>query len=74
MILSGKKLIAPAEEGIHSVEIGNAMLLSSLSDETVEVPVDGAVFEAKLKELIESSKFEKKTVAQSGPAYLSGSF
>jgi predicted dehydrogenase len=58
-ILEGKELIAPAEEGIHSVELGNAMLYSSLIGQTVKVPLDGAAFERELKKLIESSTYEK---------------
>lgn len=55
-ILNGEKLIAPAEEGIHSVELANAMLYSSLTDSTIELPLDGQAYEAKLLELINNSK------------------
>jgi predicted dehydrogenase len=58
-ILEGKELIAPAEEGIHSVELANAMLYSSLIGQTVKVPLDGAAFERELKKLIESSTYKK---------------
>ena len=61
-ILDGEPLIAPAEEGIHSVELANAMLYSSLLGETVKLPLDGDAYEAKLNELIASSKFAKKVV------------
>ena len=54
-ILSGEKLIAPAEEGIRSVELANAMLYSSLTGSTIELPLDGAAYEAKLLELITNS-------------------
>ncbi|MBA3684558.1 MAG: Gfo/Idh/MocA family oxidoreductase [Planctomycetes bacterium] len=60
-ILDGKELIAPAQEGIHSVELGNAMILSSLLERTIDLPMDGAVYEQQLKKLIAESKFEKKT-------------
>jgi predicted dehydrogenase len=66
-ILDGKPLIAPAEEGIHSVELANAMLFSSWEDRTVEVPLDGAAYEARLQQRIAGSKFVKK-VAETGPA------
>ena len=59
-ILHGEKLIAPAEEGIHEVELGNAMLLSSLTGKPVEMPMSGRTFERKLKELIKTSTFVKK--------------
>src|SRR5215467_13691335 len=39
-ILDGKQLIAPGEEGIHSVELANAILYSSLIEETVQLPLD----------------------------------
>jgi predicted dehydrogenase len=55
-ILKGKKLIAPAKEGINSVELANAMLYSSLTKKTVEIPLDGKAFERKLKQLIRESK------------------
>ena len=55
-ILDGTPLIAPAEEGIRSVEMANAMLLSSLLGEPVDLPIDGEVFEDKLKELIAQSR------------------
>jgi predicted dehydrogenase len=51
-ILDGAPLIAPAAEGIRSVELGNAMLLSSLQQRTVGLPMDGAAFEKELQRLI----------------------
>ena len=61
-ILDGKPLIAPGEEGVHSVELANAMLYSSLISQTVELAMDSAAFEKKLQQLIAESKFEKKVV------------
>ena len=61
-ILDGKPLIAPGEEGIHSVELANVMLYSSLLGQTVDLPMDSAAYEQKLQELIANSKFEKKVV------------
>ncbi|MBN1977073.1 MAG: Gfo/Idh/MocA family oxidoreductase [Anaerolineae bacterium] len=58
-ILEGKELIAPAEEGIHSVELANAMLYSSLIGEPVELPLDGAAFERELKKMIATSIYVK---------------
>ncbi|MBU0478515.1 Gfo/Idh/MocA family oxidoreductase [bacterium] len=60
-ILKGEKLIAPAEEGIHSVELGNAILYSSMTDKPVEMPLNSKAYEKMLKELIRKSKFTKKT-------------
>ncbi len=63
-ILTGKDLIAPAEEGINSVELANAMLYSSLLGQPVDLPLDGAAYEAKLQELIATSTFEKEIQEQ----------
>lgn len=52
-------LIAPAEEGIKSLEIGNAIMLSSFQGKPVDVPIDGDAYEALLQRLIRESKFQK---------------
>jgi len=65
-ILDGKPLLVPGEEGIHSVELANVMLYSSLINQTVELPMDSAAFEKKLQQLIAESKFEKKVVEVTG--------
>lgn len=62
-ILDGAPLIAPAREGIHSVELANAMLYSSMMGQTVELPLNANAFERMLKKLIKTSRFVKKTVA-----------
>jgi predicted dehydrogenase len=64
-ILDDVPLIAPAAEGLHSVEFANAALYSSWTGKPVELPLDGVAYEAKLQERIASSTFEKKTVATS---------
>ncbi len=60
-IVSGTKLIAPAAEGIKSVELGNAMLYSSETGKTVELPLAGLAYERMLKKKIKESRFVKKT-------------
>jgi predicted dehydrogenase len=59
-ILDGGPLLAPGKEGVHSVELANAMVYSSLLGQTVELPLDGAAWERKLNELIAGSKVAKK--------------
>lgn len=59
-ILSQTELIAPGRDGLHSVELANAMLYSSLIGEELQMPLSGADFEAKLNQLIADSKHEKK--------------
>jgi predicted dehydrogenase len=61
-VLDRKALIAPAAEGIHSVELANAMLLSSFTDTTVALPIDAAIFEQLLNERIAGSTVGKKDV------------
>jgi predicted dehydrogenase len=58
-ILDGARLIAPAPEGIHSVELANAFLYSSLTDTTVNMPLDGQSYEQELKKLIAGSRAKK---------------
>jgi predicted dehydrogenase len=43
-ILDGTPLIAPAEEGLNSLEIANAILLSSMQEKTVTLPLDTAAY------------------------------
>ncbi|HWX19399.1 MAG TPA: Gfo/Idh/MocA family oxidoreductase [Candidatus Binatia bacterium] len=64
-ILNGEPLIAPGAEGIHSVELANVILYSSLLGRTVELPMDSAAYEKKLNQLIAGSKTEKKVVVVS---------
>jgi predicted dehydrogenase len=61
-ILHGEPLIAPGEEGIHSVELANVMLFSSLLNQTIDLPMDSAAYEKKLNQLIAESRIEKKVV------------
>jgi predicted dehydrogenase len=62
-ILDGEPLIAPGAEGMHSVELANGMLFSSLLEATLDLPMDGAAYEKALHKLIAGSTFEKKVVA-----------
>ena len=55
-IANGKPLIAPAAEGIYSVELANAMLLSAFEDRAVDLPLDAARYEKRLHEKITESK------------------
>lgn len=61
-ILDGEPLIAPGEEGIHSVELANVILYSSLLQRTLELPMESAAYERKLNELIAGSKVQKKVL------------
>jgi predicted dehydrogenase len=61
-ILDGEPLIAPGADGIHTVELANVMVYSSLLGQTVELPMNGAAWEKKLNQLIAESKLEKKVM------------
>ncbi len=58
-ILKGEKLIAPAEEGINSLALGNAIMLSSFLGQPISLPIDADAYAAKLDELVENSQFQK---------------
>ncbi len=62
-ILDGKPLIAPGNEGIHSVELANAMLLSAFEERTISLPLDSAVYESFLKKKIAESRYVKPVTA-----------
>lgn len=65
-ILDGTPLIAPGEAGLHSIEFANAVLYSSLIDQAIDLPLDGAAYEKKLNELIAGSKLQKKVIEVTG--------
>jgi len=61
-IFNGTPLVAPAEEGINSLTLGNAILLSGLLKRPVNLPLDSDLFEKELKKLVKKSKFVKGEV------------
>ncbi len=54
-IITGAPLLAPAQEGLHSAELANAMILSSAREKTVALPMDPAEYTALSDELIAKS-------------------
>ena len=60
-ILHGGPLVARAEEGIHSLALGNAIMLSQFLGKPVDLPFDADLYEAKLLELVRTSQFQKET-------------
>lgn len=70
-ILQGEPLIAPGEEGLASVELANAILYSSLTGQTLELPLDGEAYEKRLHELIAGSTLKKKVVEVSASDFTS---
>ncbi len=67
-ILKGEKLLSPAEQGIHGVELANAILLSTWKDATIHMPMDGAEYERLLIEKGEKSTFQKPKVVAKASA------
>lgn len=61
-ILDGDELLSPGAEGIHAVELANAIVYSSLLEKTVELPMSATAWETKLNELIAKSPTKKKIV------------
>ena len=60
-ILNGEPLLVPGAEGIHALELANAITLSSLQNGTMELPMDSAPWENKLNELIAGSAVKKSS-------------
>ncbi len=73
-ILDGEALIAPATEGIASVELSNAMIYSGLSKQTVELPLDAELYAAELARLVKTSRYVKPEVLPSHPEDIAKSF
>lgn len=72
-IVNKTPLLAPAAEGIRSVELGNAMLYSSETGKTVELPLNSKAYERMLLHKIKTSRFVKKTKA-TNPGDISRSY
>jgi len=73
-ILDGTPLIAPARDGIYSLELANSFLLSSLESRSVQLPIDAALFEQHLKKLIASSVRRKPKVVREASDDMASSF
>ena len=72
-ILRGERLIAPAEEGIRSVELANAMLLSAWRGKAVAVPINARGYARQLKQRADKSVV-KDTVGDQLADDMSASF
>lgn len=57
-ILRGESLIAPAAEGIHSVELANAMLLSGATHKPVTLPMSSRRYKNQLQKWIGGSRYQ----------------
>ena len=73
-ILDGAPVIAPAGEGICSLELANSFLLSSLENRSVQLPIDASLFERLLDRLIASSVQRKPKIVGKAPDDMANSF
>jgi len=55
-IIEGVPLLAPAAEGIHSVELANAIVLSAWTKKSVDLPLNGKTYARHLKQKIAAAK------------------
>ena len=62
-ILKNEPLIAPGEEGVRGLEIGNAMLMAGVTRQAVTLPMDAGAFDTLLKDLEKQYGGKKKMAA-----------
>ncbi|MEP7290496.1 MAG: Gfo/Idh/MocA family oxidoreductase [Chloroflexota bacterium] len=58
-VLHGASLIAPAVEGLNSLTLANAVMLSSFEGRSINLPIDQEIYARQLAALIASSTFNK---------------
>jgi len=67
-------LLAPGPEGVRGLEIGNAILLSGITRKPVDLPLDGEVYDAFIKDLTQKYAGRKTLETPKAPADLAGIF
>ncbi|MFT3868967.1 MAG: Gfo/Idh/MocA family oxidoreductase [Nibricoccus sp.] len=60
-ILDGKPLIAPAAEGLHSVELANAIVLSAWIGKPIGLPLNGKTYARALRQKIAEAAKKSKS-------------
>ena len=73
-IRTGAELSAPLEQGINGLELGNAMLMSGLLHQDIELPLDAAKYAEMLAGLVKNSTRRSKTVRQADNSNFNSSF
>lgn len=63
-VLEGDALIAPAAEGLDSLALANAMLLSTWENRRVAFPLDSAAYQRSLDQRLAGSKLRQKSDKQ----------
>lgn len=59
-IAGGTELIAPARDGLDSLALANAMLLSTWEQRAVDLPLDAAAYQAALDKRLAKSQLREK--------------
>jgi predicted dehydrogenase len=65
-IRKNEPLIAPGQDGVKGLELGNAMLMAGLTRQPVELPIDGDTMEAFIAELSQKYGGRKSLQAKAG--------
>ena len=73
-IRSGTPLVAAGPEGIRGLTLGNSIMLSSWLGKTIDIPFDEDLYEARLQELIRTSRFQKASSGSGEVVDVSSSF
>ena len=63
-ITSDESLIAPAEDGLRSLAIANAILLSAWNGEVIEMPLDSTTFRRALDQRRGQSRLRQPSTAE----------
>lgn len=64
-IRTGSPLLCPGADGLGSIELANAMVLSGVTNQTIALPLDSSAYGKFLDGLIANSKHQKKVVETS---------
>jgi len=66
-VLDGEPILATGESARDSLELANAITVSSAQGREVDIPLKRSLFDALLRKYIRESKFEKKTKSPKKP-------
>ena len=56
--MNDREPIVTGADALNELELGNAMLLSSLLKKEVKLPLDAALYEAELMKLVATSSYK----------------
>ena len=73
-ILKNTPMLGPGIEGVRGLEIGNAMLMSGITRQAVDLPVDGEAYDALLKDLGQKYGGKKTLTTQAVAVDMAASF